>query len=197
MMPSRSDIAVSAHLAPDDLLNELLATRRPTQADLDALRSRGIPAMALIRPLPIGVDIVAFSRLSFEFVRYRQADVALRSYILPALDELGELQDLVAWHPKSGSLGSWLGRSALLGAEHIFGPRLDEVLPVYETPLDWLRAERWGCVPIDMKRAATVLRDGAPLGAADLDYQRRLTEALTVRPPLVLVAVPETERTAA
>jgi hypothetical protein len=108
--------------------------------------------------------------------------------ILPAFDGEG-LADLVAWSPRSGRIASRLGIAALLGegqAERAATNLAGAPLPVWRTPLDWLRAARRGVVIVDRPRAAHLL-GGLSVFTDDAALARDL-RGLRVPAPRVITA---------
>lgn len=125
----------------------------------------------------------------FEFARnLRDASGSALGLVIPAYDDMGNLDDLVALNLGSGSLGRWRGRAAMLGAENVYGPRLGEPLAMHETALEWLKADRDGVFVLDPQRASRLLRMVEPLGVKRAAFGRRMREAMTIRPPRILVA---------
>lgn len=126
---------------------------------------------------------------SFEFAR-NLADQAghVEALIVPARDEFGNMDDLVALHLPSGRLRTWRGRAAMLGADNLFTPRGLEPLDVHETPLAWLREARRGVYIIDPKRAAPSLKEAEPLAVRSIAFGRDLERRLTIPAPRIMVA---------
>lgn len=164
------------------------------QIDLDRLKAAGIPIMALVQSrFGLGRclrrDRVVIDGCRFEFERFSRYHIdADPAFIILALDLDGQPADLVAWRPDPrGFLGSWLGRTPLLGEEQVEMPRLDLPLRVHETPLGWLKHGREGVVVIDPTMAAPALIDAAPLAVSTPAFAVRLRNMLHRTPPRIVV----------
>jgi len=179
------------------VLAELFAGAPLKQIEIDWFLRQGVPILALALPLAFRTDLVTFAGARFEFTRHRGSDDAVTAFIFPALDAEGEVADLVAWRPKSESIGIWLGRTGLLGEEQIYSARLGEPLVVHESLLDWLRAERTGVVVVDAVRAPPLLREAEPLAVLSIEHGDRIKRLLTLPAPKILVAIPGNTREAA
>lgn len=99
----------------------------------------------------------------------------------------GESADVVAWSPASGRIATRLGQAALIGEEqvtvHDGGSLLrGHPLPVWRSPVGWLRARRHGVVVVDDRRAGHLL-SGRVLAAEDTDHERDLRSRLQVELP--------------
>ncbi|GLS23527.1 hypothetical protein GCM10007874_65480 [Labrys miyagiensis] len=100
----------------------------------------------------------------------------------------GEPEDMLAWNPRSDARYRWLGRAALLGAQNVTEPRyLGATLPVWRTPLGWLKSGRRGVVILDAVKAAGHLADCGSLGAEDAAHARDLARLLARPAPRILV----------
>jgi hypothetical protein len=150
--------------------------------------ARGIRAMA-----DLYVDPVVFLKNGrFEFARYaRDAAAAVIAVVFLAPDELGNPLDIAAWEPETGRLALWVSRVAMLGQDKLYAWRIGEPLIVHETPLEWLQAGRDGVFVIDPQRASPLLRMVEPLAVKRPEFGRQLHEALTIRPPRILVVSPK------
>jgi hypothetical protein len=125
----------------------------------------------------------------FEFARdIRDASGAVVAVVMPAPDDLGQLIDLAAWEPETGRLALLLGRVSMLGQDNLYVWRIGKPLALHESVLDWLRVDREGVVVIDPRRASPLLRIVEPLGVKSAAFGRRMQEAMTIRPPRIVVA---------
>lgn len=180
-----------------DILAEFESHLPPAPEDLLWLKTRvSVRAIALAWNGTISLiraaEIVELDRGKFEFGRYLPGRPSRRAFLLDATDEFGEVVDIVAFG--RGFVASWLGKSAVLGADFILAPRLYPAIPVLSTPLRWLAADRYGVVIVDPERAADTLR-GYTLIAEDLAHARSLKRMLT--PPAPKVLLPAEARAAA
>jgi hypothetical protein len=156
---------------------------------------RGVPAPALVYPeLPARARVVFFAdRPIFDFAEdledEGEQEGARAAFIFLARDELGDPCDLVAWEPASARVAGWSGRASLLGLEDLWAPRIayDGALAIYETPLEWLKANRQGVVIVAPERAAPALREAEHLCAPSARYGLYLRSFLAVRPPRIVV----------
>ncbi len=161
------------------------------QREVDELVRQGVPAAALTTPTPIRAGYivwVAADRFEFEHhVTYGRPE---RAFLLLVEDSDDAPLDVVAWQPQTGRLGSWLGRAWGLGEGTIYQPRIfSDALPVWRTPLEWLRANRCGVVILKPTLAARFLGCADPLEAQDISHGYELRQALTIPPPRIVVAV--------
>ena len=126
-------------------------------SEFDRFLKSGVPARALVYPdLPARARVVFFpGRPLFDFAEDVGEEVAVPAFVFLARDEFGDACDLVAWAPGEARVAAWLGRASMLGLESLWAPRIayDGALPVCETPLEWLRAERRAVVILDSMRA--------------------------------------------
>jgi len=153
---------------------------------LKRLRERGVSVDALCEPeLPAQAQVVMRDSV-FDFADECD-DAAVDAVIFLARDEFGDPADLVAWDPRGNRIAGWYGAAPLLGAENIFGPRLDpeQALRVDESPLHWLLAEREGVVIVHSLRAAPILREYEPLKVVDPTFGRRLAILINPKPPRI------------
>jgi hypothetical protein len=183
----------------------------PSPWRADASGRLGDCATALLDCVPVVGDVAWYTRLwelgvrnaadmhydavvflagaRFEFGRnLRDAGGAVVALIIPAYDDAGFLEDLVALDLDNGALGCWRGRAPMLGAENLYSWRLCEPLMMEETALDWIKADRKGVFVIDPQRASQQLRMVEPLGVTRAAFGRRMRDALIVRSPRIVVA---------
>jgi len=83
---------------------------------------------------------------------------------------------------------AWRGACWALGQDRIYDARLteDDALPVWRSPLDWLRANRRGVVLIQPHLAAAWLCDAGPLLAEDREHAFELRRLLSRPAPRIL-----------
>lgn len=174
------------------------ALRRLNSYDVDKLVRLGIPADALASPTPVRASYVHFSQSQFEFDHHSQREEGEPANLVLSRNGWGEAIDLVAWCPSTGRLATWLGRAWALGEETIYQPRLTEhsALPVWRSPVGWLRAGRQGICLVRVKAAAHHLCDGGPLLAEDAAHGEELRQLLTRPAPRILIPNPKLEKAA-
>ena len=80
-----------------------------------------------------------------------------------ARDEKWEPVDIVAWFPALHKMSTLHDRAALLGAETVFDARMTEALPVFQSPLCWLKNACRGVVVVNRERAKPLLARAKPL----------------------------------
>ena len=173
-----------------DLLAEYLACEDLGPAAARWLVRQSVPDAALFvgqQGVPVLAATVSFGRGCFEFERHHAGDAPCRALVWPVWDEWGDQVDLAAWNPRSGAVGVWLGRVAMLGQEQLHRRAKGERLIVHATVLDWFRAGREGVAIVDQRRAVALLRDAGPLLVDDAAFGTQLERALTVRSPKIWV----------
>ena len=131
---------------------------------------------------------VRSARVTFEPTgRYRPCPgLGEFAYVLPLIDD--GIVDLVAWSPKNDRLASRLGRGGALGQGRLGIEGVgttDRPLPVWRSPLNWLRAGRRGVVIADPVVAAHLFA-GTILQAEDRAHATEVSEALRLPPPTVI-----------
>ena len=173
------------------ILGTLQAHRTLLPREVHDLTRAGVPASALMKPHPLRAGyIVWVSAERFEFEHHISYGKPERAFLFLVQDSEGAPLDVVAWQPQAQRLGSWLGRTWGLGEESIYQPRLtSDALPIWRTPLDWLRAHRRGCVLLQPKLAARFLDCAAPLQAEDIPHGHELRQVLTIPAPRIVIAV--------
>jgi hypothetical protein len=105
------------------------------------LKALGVTVDALCEPdFPASGHVVFFDGSRFEFVADAHGGEAFEAMLLLALDEFGEVCDIVAYDPRRKLNASWLGNAPLLGLEQVWLPRLDPqgALTVFADPVEWL-----------------------------------------------------------
>ncbi|WP_460449611.1 hypothetical protein [Alsobacter sp. SYSU BS001988] len=150
-----------------------------SESHVDWLTRQGIPSSALAAPDDLKHAIVHFTGARFAFQDEVGPDEESEGALIFLLrDADGRPFDLAAWAPRSGRLGTWCGRAAVLGDP--LGPRLQDhgALPVHPDPLGWLRSGRKGIVIIDRVAAARELHDLGQLAAMGGDCHVRELNAL-------------------
>ncbi|WP_294534306.1 hypothetical protein [uncultured Rhodoblastus sp.] len=163
------------------------------QTGFEWLLSMGVPPLALARDpapfdgFPVTAAQVEFLDKGFEFTSYlRDPQRPQRALIILARDIDCEIADIAAWTPRTGEVRLWLGRLSMLGENNILAPRFDEPLPVHETALDWLKADRRGVFIADPARASFQL-EGHSLLVDNAVFGGKLKQALTRPSPPIFV----------
>ncbi|SEO42254.1 hypothetical protein SAMN04487843_101339 [Methylobacterium sp. ap11] len=140
-------------------------------------------------------DVVVFEkRQRFRFARDDNGPGtgAEPAYTIPARDIDGEVVDVVAWHPPTGRLSSWLGRVGLLGEDSLWRPLgSDEPLLVHRDPFAWLKASWRGVVVVHPGLARAALLEAGTLLTTDLAHAETINALLRrQRLPRILVKTP-------
>lgn len=177
-----------------DLFLDPLEAAPPPQAAIDWLVRQGVARLDLVRPWPVYVARVQF----LADRRYAPVTFGTLAYVLPVLDD-GAILDVVAWAPKTGETATRFGVGAMLGKGQIGCEGRGTTglaMPIWRTPLNWLRAGRRGLVVIDDTVAAHLLA-GIAVAAEDRDHVRDLERRLRVPGPRIVAAVTQQERAAA
>ncbi|PSC03817.1 hypothetical protein SLNSH_17050 [Alsobacter soli] len=162
------------------------------QPEIDFLIKRGVPPGAILRDgygrwSMLRIDeVVRECAGMFEFSRYSPDQKSLRAYTFVGTDRYGEPCDVVAWDPKSDELLSWSARAIVAGEDELVAPRLEGGLRVHASALDWLRAGRRGVLVVDWERAGPLLRDEGSLLVDDKKLGRRLLDAISITPKILL-----------
>ena len=133
-------------------------------------------------------DAPAFAQVWFDQDGLFELDLEGKgALIFLVRDADGPPTDLVAWRPNAGTLGTWLGRAAILG--NPYGPRLraDSALPVWRSPLGWLKASMTGVCIVHDERSARLLEGLGPLLAEDVEHGLALSGSLAIPAPRILV----------
>lgn len=115
-----------------------------------------------------------------------------RAFTFRALDR-GEPIDLIAWNPRTGSLGSYRGQAFCLGdVDDIFNPATyfaGDALRVHATPLEWLLADREGIVIVHPEFAPAYLAHCPRIRSSSQEYALQVKRWLQPRKPSVQILV--------
>jgi hypothetical protein len=179
----------------------------PQDKPLSAVhRSRGFPNdEELLWLFAQGVSDKALWPISGATVRFDGARFALdhegeRALIFRAEDR-GEIIDLIAWQPRTGTVASWRGQAFCLGdMDDIFNPATyfaGDALRVHATPLDWLLADRDGIVIVRLDLAPACLANCQRIRCSSQTHARQVEKWLKPRKPAVEILVELEERAAA
>lgn len=166
--------------------------------DVEVFERKGVPADVLAGPVPVRVGHVHFDATGFEFDHHTNKEAGARAYLFLITDHQGIARDVVAWAPEMKRLATWLGRAWALGEEHVFAPRLTEhqALPVWRSPINWLRAGRKGVCLVRPEAAVHYLCDAGPLLAEDAVHGAELKKLLTRPAPRIIVPASSTRKAA-
>jgi hypothetical protein len=192
----------SFHTDPIDLLTDSTEVGNLNDATIQWLLRNGVNTSAIAGPWAVHASWINFKQPE---PRYCPNPIGEFALIVPVVgtgisNSLCDLDaaDLIAWSPKSGRIGTRLGRAFALGEDQIgvdgFGTT-GLALPVHRTPLGWLRESRRGMVIADWELAAYALRD-LILSAQDEAHRGELTSRLTPRGPRIVISSRESRRVA-
>ncbi len=119
----------------------------PKISDFQWMINVGVSARSIMTPWAVAVDEVIFDGYHFEFARDCDGE-GNRAFTILCGDPLDAI-DIVAWTPKANRMASWRGMAFALNQDEIFAPRLDaDPIPIWRSPLFWLRSDRQGVVPL-------------------------------------------------
>ncbi len=149
----------------------IMRGRNLKQAEIDRFRDQGVYPLDLFKPWSTQVDRVTFNDEYFEFADDAD-EVGEQVFTMGVISEMG-LIDVVAWHPLSGRMATWLGLGFGLNEVQI-GDHVDNAsvgLAVFRSPLGWLRA---GCdgIVIVRKTFTHIVLAGVPLLLAEDEVHR-------------------------
>jgi hypothetical protein len=144
----------------------------PSTLQLQYLAGRGVSYNALLLPWPVGAIQARFD--GDYFIPDPNSE---RCLTFVAFDRGGPF-DVVAWQPKSGRLGVYLGHAFCLGDhDDIDNPALtwgDGALQVHSSPWEWLRADRAGIVVVRPKLAHAYLANVPRIHCSDVSFGKKL-----------------------
>jgi hypothetical protein len=171
----------------EEIFADPAETQTPNNKILHWLIAQGATPLALASPFPIAMTRAVFDGSG----RYSPNALGATAIVLPVIDS--ELIDAAAWSPVSGEIGTRLGIGACLGASQIGVDGLGTTgpaLPIWRSPLGWLRAGRRGVVVVDAELAGPRLA-GLTIEAEDSEHAHDLRKMLRVPPPTIIVAAAE------
>ncbi|MBR1197808.1 hypothetical protein JQ574_17570 [Bradyrhizobium sp. AUGA SZCCT0158] len=165
-----------------------LQGRSLTQREIDRFAKLKISAPNLGVPWPVLADRVVFERKFFVFADDADETGEL-AFTFAVISNAGFI-DIVAWHPTTDRLATWFGHAFALGERQVHHPNpLFSGLPVFRSPIGWLRNGRRGIVIVRDNFARTVLARVPLLIAEDEEHQRDLEKVLPVNPgPRIIVS---------
>jgi hypothetical protein len=172
-----------------DIRAEHLRGRSLKQIEIDRFAVFGIAALDLCCPWPMMADRVIFqpSRL-FDFARHVHDEVNESNAFTIGVLGLGGLIDIVAWDPNTDRHAPWLGRAFALGEKQIWQPNLSgDPLPIWRSPMGWLRSGRMGLVILRRSAAPFYLRDTVAVSGEDPCHCADIKRMLTLQQPKIVV----------
>ncbi len=190
---SRVGCSAFSRMSPTRTSGTFHANPNLLPREVAELERMGIPADTLAGPTPVRAAYVVFDEASFEFEQHHKHGVeGVRALCFLVTDSHGQACDVVAWAPQIGKLATWLNRAWALGEEAALRPRLSEDggLPVWRSPVGWLRARRKGLCLVRPTAAAHYLDCAGPLIAEDATHGAELKQLLTRPAPRILVPSP-------
>jgi hypothetical protein len=156
--------------------------RNLRQREIDRFAELGISALNLGNPWPVLADQVVFEGDFFLFAD----DVGEKGepvFTFVVISNAGFI-DIVAWQPRTNRLAVWFGHGFALGERQIHHPNpLIPGLPVFRSPIGWLRGGRGGIVIARADFTDVVLASVPVLVAEDELHQRDLQEVFPVGGP--------------
>lgn len=173
-----------------------LQGRNLRQREIDRFLGCGVSAINLGSPWPVLADRVLFDGEFFSFAN--DSGVAGEpAFTMLVISNVGPI-DIAAWSPSSNRLAVWCGEGFALGERQIHHPYpLLPGLPVFRSPLGWLRAGRRGIVIIRSQFAARVLGDVPVLIAEDEQHQQELRQLFGIAGPEITVQQKSSRQAAA
>jgi hypothetical protein len=181
-------------LAPEEIEKRYRLLPCISLSWIKRLKALGVTVDALCEPdFPASGHVVFFDGSRFEFVADAHGGQAFEAMLLLALDEFGEVCDIVAYDPRRKLKAFWLGNAPLLGLEQVWLPRLDPqgALTVFADPVEWLLGDRLGVVVVHPARAASILRNVEPLQVSSAPFGRRLGALINPRLPRIYAPAEE------
>jgi hypothetical protein len=166
-----------------DVLDAFEECRSVSEIQWQWMLGQGVPANVLASE-----DAPVFARVWFDEDGLFEMDPEGEgSLIFLAREAGGPPMDLIAWQPKTERLATWLGRAAILGSPYAPRLRADRALPVWRSPLGWLKASRSGVCIVHDERSALLLEGLGPLLAEDVEHGLALSVSLAIPAPRILV----------
>ena len=99
------------------VLQALIQGRDLKQSEIDRFCEQGVAPLNLFKAWSTQVDYVAFNGEYFEFTDGVD-DGSEQVFTMGVISDIG-LIDVIAWHPFSGRLATWLGLGFALGESQI------------------------------------------------------------------------------
>ncbi|MET0530858.1 MAG: hypothetical protein ABW003_21395, partial [Microvirga sp.] len=142
------------------------------------LKSQGVDYKAIVgRTGPLCLRRALIDEATFEI----DDDLGEPAFVMAVHDvDALSVVDLIAWpiwHP--GDFATYFGFAAVLGGDAAVNPAsfVDEPCPIWSTPLSLLQADLRGCVVLDPRLAAPILRQApAPFQCEDVGQAQWLVD---------------------
>jgi hypothetical protein len=165
--------------------------RNLRQREIDRFAEFGISALNLGNPWPVLADQVVFEGDFFLFADdVGEKGEPVCTFVV--ISNAGFI-DIVAWHPPTNRLAVWFGHGFALGERQIHHPNpLIPGLPVFRSPIGWLRGGRRGIVVVRAGFTDVVLASVPVLVAEDEQHQREMRKIFPAgcSGPKIIVAPP-------
>jgi hypothetical protein len=172
-------------------LRAIMRGRNLNQSQIDRFLKHGVEAINLFKAWSTQADCVTFNGEYFEFADDNDVS-GVQVFTMGVIGEIG-LIDVLAWHPSSGRLATWLGLGFGLGEAEI-NHHVDNDsagLAVFRTPLNWLRAGCEGIVIVHKAFANIALANVRRLIAEDENHRKELLGMFPFGGPRILVRDPK------
>jgi hypothetical protein len=152
------------------------------QREIDRFGELGVRAIDLGSPWPVLADRVLFEGEFFSFAD-DAGMIGEPAFTMAVISNTG-MTDIAAWQPEANRLALWCGAGFALGERQIHHPNpLVPGLPVFRTPIGWLRTGRCGIVIIRSGFARAVLGHVSLLIAEDELHRSELQDLLGMAGP--------------
>jgi hypothetical protein len=177
------------HITASRMAGTFDASNNLLPRDVEAFEQRGVSGDALCSPVPVRVGHIVLDEAGFEFEHHTDKEAGVRAFLFLVTDPQGVALDVVGWIPRRRHVATWLGRAWALGEERAYSPRMSDhqALPVWRTPLSWLRSGRKGVCLVRPEVAHHYLWDAGPLLAEDAAHGAELKGLLTRPAPRIIV----------
>lgn len=156
------------------------------QRELNRFLEYGVRAIDLVDPCPVLADRVVFEGELFYFAdEVKEAGEPV--FTMLVISNGGPI-DIAAWSPVGNRLAVRYGYGFALGERQIHHPYpLIAGLPVFRSPVGWLRAGRCGIVILLPQFARAVLADVPVLVAEDEQHREELQQLFAFAGPQIVV----------
>ena len=159
----------------------------PNEIETRCLIGQGVSDEALLETPCLRASRVRF----LDDGTFHFADDGQRALVFRVL-ECGCEIDRIAWSHRNSRLATWRGVAFALGQDQIFNPATyfaGGALHVHRTPLDWLKADRYGICIVQPRFAYAHLRNVPRLVCPDENQARELERWLHAPKPRTEILV--------